>query len=317
VGSIENKNTSDTQAHDDFRAYLRNELLKRCRQNPSYSARSFARFLGIESSWLSKILRGQRPTAPDLILKLGTRIGLTPKEIENYLSKEKRNRIVQGQPASEVSRADLRDGQQFLKLAQDTFEVISDWYHVAILELMKVDGFKSDSRWIARKLGVPQVEIDIAVERLCRVNLLEIDSSTGDWKDLANGYTAHNLGPLTTSSAHREFQRQLLDISTSALKTEPIEKRDHSSMVMAIDPKDLEKAKGIIDRFRHEMSQFLESNSAKSEVYALQIGLFPLSSEPVSAGKRIVGDGKLKSEGTTKSENTKANVNLKRNRNEN
>ena len=41
-----------------LQAFLKEHFDKRKRKNPRYSIRSFAKFLGVESSTLSKILKG-------------------------------------------------------------------------------------------------------------------------------------------------------------------------------------------------------------------------------------------------------------------
>ena len=47
---------------------------------------------------------------------------------------------------------------EYQQLQMDTFRVISDWYHFGILELTYLKSFKSDPRWIAKALGITEIE---------------------------------------------------------------------------------------------------------------------------------------------------------------
>jgi plasmid maintenance system antidote protein VapI len=76
----------ETMKHSaDFRTYLRAELIKRTKHNPKYSLRAFARSLNVQSGFLSKILLGQRRVTEATVQKFGVKLGLSPREIENFL----------------------------------------------------------------------------------------------------------------------------------------------------------------------------------------------------------------------------------------
>src|SRR5690242_4562906 len=74
------------QAPMEFRSLLQQELIERCRKNPSYSLRSFARALGVQAPTLSHLLRGKRPLTPKQIRKLGQALALSPGDIERFVS---------------------------------------------------------------------------------------------------------------------------------------------------------------------------------------------------------------------------------------
>ena len=55
-----NKPDMDLGLAQNFQTCLRNELERRCKANPAYSLRAFAKFLGVDPSFLSKVLSGKR-----------------------------------------------------------------------------------------------------------------------------------------------------------------------------------------------------------------------------------------------------------------
>jgi uncharacterized protein (TIGR02147 family) len=172
--------------------------------------------------------------------------------------------------------SDTVDREEFQQITLDTFAIISDWYHYAILELIRVRNFKGDAQWIAKALGITKSEVNIAIERLERVGLLEI-TKNGRWVDCsANGH-ATNINGTFTSAASKKLQKQVLEKSIQALMEIPIEKRNHTSATFAMSPKDLPMAIEKIKKFRRKLGMQLESNPKPTQVYQLGISLYPIT----------------------------------------
>jgi plasmid maintenance system antidote protein VapI len=72
----------------DFRSFLQNELDKRCKKNPRFSLRAFARTLEVEPSALSKILHGKRALTPKMLMRMANQLGLPEQEIERFTNKQ-------------------------------------------------------------------------------------------------------------------------------------------------------------------------------------------------------------------------------------
>ncbi|MGE3973032.1 MAG: TIGR02147 family protein [Bdellovibrionales bacterium] len=258
------KTEAALQQPKDFRLLLQKELVQRCKRNPRYSLRTFATFLDIEPSRLSKVLRGQRPISNELLQRLAEKLKLNPSEIESYKIRSS------GSNKSDVEEADYQ------QISLDTFEIIADWKHYAILELMKLKSFKPEIPWIAKKLNLSVLEITAFIERLERVGILEI-SEKDVWTDLSNGFTSHILGPNYTTYGHRKSQEEILNMAVHALHNVAFEYRDQTSMMMATSYKKIEKAKKMITKFRRELTAFLEDTDEKDSIYQLGISLFPLT----------------------------------------
>src|SRR3954470_23373973 len=102
----------------DFIDSLRSEFSGRLRRNPQYSLRAFAKALKLDQSLLSKILSGKRVPSAKLVNQISPLIGFGPLPMKT--DKEK----------------------SFFKLSEDMFTVLSEWYHFAILTLIKIEGAK-------------------------------------------------------------------------------------------------------------------------------------------------------------------------------
>ncbi len=253
---------SDLKQHfKDFRLLLQQELIERCRRNPKYSLRAFARALGIGPSALSDMLNGKRAITKASIERLGLALGLNLSELSQYTNNINKNQL---------------SSLAFEQITLDTFAIISDWYHYAILELMKVKNFKNDLAWLTKSLGITKSEANAAVERLLRVGLIKVDKK-GKWIDSSSGFSTNIAGSSITSAANKKLQKQVLEKSLWALETLPPSVRNHTSMTMPINPNKLPEAIERIKEFRREMCQFLENDSNLLEVYNLAISLYPIS----------------------------------------
>ncbi|MGE3973342.1 MAG: TIGR02147 family protein [Bdellovibrionales bacterium] len=259
--------TSDTTQIqvEDFRFLLQQELLKRTTKNPKYSMRAFALHLGVSSPVLSHLLAGRRPLTEKLIFKFSQSLGLPPNHVHFYISMLQKNTSSSG-----------KEAMPFSTLSLDTFHVISDWYHDAILELTHIPHFQPKHKWIARALGISVNEVSVAVERLVRLKLLSVDQNN-KWQDNSRDNTTQ-AHPDISSVALRKYQEKILELSLESLRNVPKSQRDHTSTMTAIDSSDLDEIKNRIKRFRKELSDFLQRDGIKpNQIYQLSVSYFPLT----------------------------------------
>ena len=239
-----------------FRVWFQTRFSQRCQKNQSYSLRAFARSIDLEASTVSQILSGKRAPSRKALLDICEKLSASPKDLMTI-------GILSG-PGAEMS--------DFYTLAADSFAVLADWYHFAILELTFVNGFKSDPRWIASELDVSVQEVKGAIDRLLRLGLLEMNGG----KLMKTHESVSNHVGLKSTSAHKTLQKQVLSKALSAIDETGAEDKDITSITMAIDPKNIELAREAIKNFRRELCATLE-NGNQTRVYNLAIQLYPIS----------------------------------------
>jgi uncharacterized protein (TIGR02147 family) len=250
------------QTPRDFKSVLQEELVSRTRKNSSYSLRAFAKSLGLTSSALSEMLNGKRAITYKSIEKIGIRLGMSLNKINSY-------------KVSSTSKNESQGSASFRQINIDQYSVISDWYHYAIIELLKVKGMQSNSNWISRSLSITRSVANIAIDRLVRLKLIE-------WKDknqlvdTSSGFST-NISENLTSNGSKQLQKQILEQSIDALMNVPLELRNHTSMTMAINPKHLPEAIVRLTKFRRELCEYLESQGDPLEVYQLSLSIFPIT----------------------------------------
>ncbi len=249
----------------NYRIWLQDEYTKRSRKNKNYSLRAFAQLLQMEASSVSQIISGKRNASEALLRKLCNKLGARPEVVALLVENNKK-------AGSRSKGLEITAFPEYHQLSVDVFSVIADWYHYAILELTFVKDFKSRSDWMANKLDITKAQASIAVERLCRLGLL--NKQGGVFKKTEKFLTNGRQGD--TSSAMKCLQKNVLEMGLKAIEEVPQDEKDITSMTFAINTKKMAQAKEKIKNFRREMALLMEDGN-QDRVYHLGIQLYPVS----------------------------------------
>ncbi|HEX2949185.1 MAG TPA: TIGR02147 family protein [Armatimonadota bacterium] len=255
----------------DYRSRLVTELSQRIRKNPRYSLRAFARSLTLSPAYLSRLMSGKLPLTIPVARKIIEQLPLDEESANGFLQsamdqkeqrvRKTRKKALFGPPTTKMKT-----------LSEDVFEVISSWYHYAIIELTRIKRFRNDPGWIAEKLSITKEQAGAALDRLIRLGIIRQDSD-GALKKTDNWFTTTHDVP---SEAIRHFHKQVLGLALRSVEEIDVSERDLSAMTFAIDPKKMFEARKMISKFRRRMAAVLSSGPA-SQVYQLSIQFFPLS----------------------------------------
>jgi uncharacterized protein (TIGR02147 family) len=251
----------------DYRQLLKMELLARVKRNPKYSLRAFARDLSISNAFLSQVLNGNRSLSDEKGLHIASLLAWDSEKTELFLKLIRIDNCKDDGLRALLSKG-LSDENDFYDLQVEKFESVSNWIHFAILELSRIRGFKSDSKWVARRLGIASLEVEDAVRRLIRLGLLK--EVQGKWVLVRNSSVAD-----APSTAIRKFHKAHLEKASFAIERQPPDRRHFSGITTAINPKQLPVAAEMIKKFRRKLMKVLETGE-KTGVYQISIQLFQL-----------------------------------------
>lgn len=237
---------------------IHRKFIEKRLRNPNYSLRSFARTLGVNSGPLSEIISRKRPLSGKMASQIVQRLDLNIEEHGRFLS-------------NTVPTKTRVKARKFHSIDVDSFAVIADWYHFAILSLLQTDDFNSDPHWIAKRLGITPSETKMALKRLQKLGFI---------KKNGGGFVRMHAGLATTtdvpSSALRASHRQALEQCLRSLDEVPAHLRDITSVTFPVDPARLPEAKQMLQKFRRKFLAIMESGP-KKEVYHLELCLVPLT----------------------------------------
>jgi uncharacterized protein (TIGR02147 family) len=260
------------QTMQSYREILKNEFEQRNLKNARYSLRSFARDLGLSPSRLSEVLNGRYGLSRKASEDIADKLSFSKTEKERFCDLVDLSHA-RSKTKKELARLRLKKNiLKYKTMELDAFRVISDWHHLAILELTYLDHFKNDSTLIGKTLGISPSVVESAIDRLKKVGLI---------KEKAGNLVATEdfsaIGDDKPSLAVKNFHKQIMERALSALFVQSFEERDFSSVVMAISKSKLPQAKDLIRKFKKEFSTLVTDTTSKDSVYCLGIQFFDLA----------------------------------------
>lgn len=245
----------------NYQKFLKQQLDIKKSKNPSYSLRAYAQWLGMSPAHLSQVMSGIRPMTNKVSLKIVEKFNFSPSEKIEFF--ESVHRV--------ILEENIKKDDEFFLIKEDEFKLISDWYHFAILSCFDLAGSSAKHEWLAKKLSLDVKVIDQAIERLLRMNIIA----------KKNGKYIQIKKPIRTTTdvpvaAIRKYHAKNLEIARDKMESVEVDKREFTSITMAINPKKLKIAKELLTDFKRRLADLLEVGE-KSEVYTFSAQLFPLT----------------------------------------
>ncbi len=264
------------QSPSDF---LRALFLDRKERNLLYSTRAFARDLGMSQALVSLVMNGKRPLTIKHATQISVLLGFSKDRAESFIESTLLALPSNAKIAKRLRQAKLKGVTHtpaYKNYELERFKAISQWYHLAILDLTTTKNFRSEMDWIARRLGISALEARDAVTRLLDMGLLEQKAGKFS-KSSKQIYFATKR----SETAVRSFHQQMIGKALEQLqKTDDasFDARHISSMTMAIPKSSLPLAKERIQKFQQELAALLCTGEC-DEVYQLNVQMFPLTKQ--------------------------------------
>ncbi len=255
-----------------WRDVLRSELERRSRKNPRYSLRAFAKSLEVDAAALWRVLSGRRALSLVTARTIADKLGFGAEAKKLFLASVAKER--EGKKLEAVTPGATTPSAA-TALPEALFDAIGDWEHFAILEMSYLGdgtGVEDDPDFIARRLGVTPAVARTALERLLFAGLLEAHGGKLRKKERE----LHVPAPRLPGAALRRHQTQLLEKARAAVDGEKAARRAYTTLILPTDPRRLETARRMIEDFAWQLCRHL-SDGARTDVYALTIGLCPLT----------------------------------------
>lgn len=258
----------------EHRDYLKREFRARVQRRPLYSQRAFARDLGLSPSSLTDYLKGNIRLSFGRIHQIGKTIGLNPEQSQHWAD------LIEAQHARDEMtkalaqlRVKARLQAQSHSLTVEQYQVISDWYHFAYLEMIEMDSAKySNPKVAAAALGIPLRTLKSAIQRLqaggflrtLKIGHFEVDPAT-------------QIGDQVPARAICDHHVQILKKVEASMDTQPMHRRVNSSTFVALPKAQVPK---LVEELRSAAFRILEpyiqasQNQPKEELFCLSLHLF-------------------------------------------
>ena len=264
----------------DYRAFLSDSLDYIQSKNPKYSATAFVRQAGFgENSrgYFNLIMNKKRNLSSSTILGFAKTLKLNEKEtyyFENLVyynqATTEKEKILYFERISKIMKGKTSAAFELLKSQYNYF---SNWYMVAIRELVVLKNFKEDYEWVSKKLRnkVSKKDFQEAVADLMNLGLLKREANGKliqseefiQFTDTSMNYTVVNV-----------LHSQFLDLAKESLNDDPYESRSASCVVLATEKENFSKIREEIKAFRaHILNKYGTTTQATDCVLNLGIQL--------------------------------------------
>jgi uncharacterized protein (TIGR02147 family) len=263
--------------YTDYRLYLRDYYEEQKTKNPAFSYRYFARKAGFNSSGLYKdIVDGRTGITRSLILRFATAMKLSPKQQEYFET------LVYFNEAKTVEEKKLYferlmkyHNSKAFRVDASQYKYYSNWYYIAVRELLAIGNFKDDYAAIAQTLN-PSIRSEQAkksIEVLKKLGLIQKDKN-GCYRSVDKILTT---GPDIKSLAIANFQKNMMEMAKEAIDRHAAQHRNISTVTFSVSGDTYNDIKAELDACRKKILGMVERSENEDRVCQLNMQLFPLT----------------------------------------
>jgi len=260
----------------DYRDFLKDFYQEKKSRSSFFSYHIFASQVGLDTSYLAKVIMKKRHLAGDSILKVAQYCGLDGRDAECFetlvhFGKAKTER----QSRLYFERILSMKDTPSRALLCDQYEYYTKWYYSAIRSVLEYFDFRGDYALLGKQLN-PSIgarEARKAVRLLIRLELIREDES-GRYMQTD---TAITTGPQWNSAAINAFQEETIGLAREAIARHPKATRDISTITMAITGEQFAEIKERIREFRASLIKYVNEDTSPDRVYHMNIQLVPLT----------------------------------------
>ena len=272
--------------YDNYREFLSDWFSWKKSSSPSYSGAVFARKAGLSAhTLLGMTVRGQRNLSHDTIraftraLELKTREALFFEKL--VLFNQSRSGEDKAYYLEQLLSVSQGNGKRLLTKIKNHARYFSNWYVVAIKELVACEGFNADPEWIVERLKnkISRKQAQEAFTLLLDLGMLKEEISKDGQNKFLVVHPSLDIDPGHVDFAVRNFHRDFLDRSKRAIDEESMDERELSSLTMPVTEEDLPLLRAKIKEFRKNLNlQFpVSKNSPRKHVVAINMQFLVLT----------------------------------------
>ena len=244
-----------------------------------FSYRAFSKLAGFSSpSFISQVVQGNKNLSNKGIHGLAMAMKLTARERDFFENLVFFNQAKTHDEKNHYFKkiCSFKEFTEAHQISYDQYEYLSQWYNVAIRELIALPDFKMNLFWISKKLK-PNITVTQAkqtIELLQRLQLITQDEK-GKWT-VTNSHlkTEHDIMIETSAS---NFHYEMITRARESLDHDQTT-RDISSLTMSISEDQYKHIKGMVAELRDQIQKYLSENpQAPIKVIQLNHQIFSLT----------------------------------------
>ncbi|MBK9578970.1 MAG: TIGR02147 family protein [Fibrobacterota bacterium] len=259
----------------EYRDFLKDAYEERRKLQPYFSYRFIGNKVGMDSSYLTRLLQKKLHLGDDLVDRMAHAFGLHDESLEYF-----RNLVSFNKSKNDAQARVFHDqlmrlrGVGYRIVREDQEDYFTNWIHAALRSLLDYHPFDGDFEALGAAL-FPPVSGEEAKQSVYLLERLGMARRTESGYEILD----HHLhsGDNWRNDAIKTFQKSTMDLAARSLDEIPPSLRDISTMTMNIDTETLGDLKVMVREFQENVAKLVESAPTSDRVYQLNIQLFPLS----------------------------------------
>lgn len=258
----------------DYRRLIELELEKRIARNPSYSLRAFARDVSISPSRLSEVLKNKNGLSLKNASIIAHELKLNDKEKDYFITSVRSQHARSAREKKEaLAKLNLLEKKiPVKKIKTDESKIISNWHHLAILELFNLRNFKLNIKYVQDNLNIPKEAALDAIKRLKKLEWIRNINSEWITEEAFRSFTSQ-----VPSEAIRNYHKSIIKEATNAIDKQTIHERNLQSLILSISKEQIPEAFAELEKFCIDFNQKYSAQKNNGEkIYALAIQFFNL-----------------------------------------
>lgn len=260
----------------DYRDYMKEAFEERKAGMPLYSYRMLAEVLGLDTSYVFRIIQKDAHLPARCQSRAIEYLGLSGRSSEYFvlLVAYARERNPKARQEILENAMALRDVAR-RRLADAEVAYFQDWWVVVLRSVLEIVEGRMVPQELANRLSppVPEREVARAIELLQELGLV---------KRVASGRLALSDTHLTIGTgiekvqAVRHHQRQILNLAAESLERFPPERRDVSTLTFAVDETCSIQIREMLRECRRQIQKCIEDAKRPDRVMQLAMAFFPV-----------------------------------------
>lgn len=260
----------------DYRDFLKDYYDRKKVEMPFYSYRMMGDKLGLDSSYLYRVLQKKQhlpahalPAAKDILALSGREAEYFDLLFSAAVTKDKNKReeiMAKALALRDVDRHSLQAAE--LKL-------LENWWIPAVRAYLDLNGGVVNIKQIAREICPPITEAQAqeAIDTLLEVGLV---------KKMASGRLALTEAHLTVGGPEKraaigKFQKQVLALASDSIDNLPAEERNISTLTLSVDQACFDDLRDMLREFRRLVQKRVDSAKNTDRVMQLSMAFYPVA----------------------------------------
>lgn len=262
--------------YGDYREFLRDSYLMKKGENPVVTHKYMGSKVGYNASgYFTQVVKGRINISLEMAHGFASFFGLTKKEAEYFEAL-----VLFNQARSHNEKKTYYEKMISFKeasaktLAPDQYEYFSNWYNIAVRELLYIYRFSGNYEELARLVqpSITPEQARQAIAVLERVGLIR--KGEGGAYQITD---RHITSGFAESPAAGNYIRNSLEMAKQSLDNVPRNERELSSITISISKDGYDEITKELQDFRNRIRSIIEKHSNPDRGYQFSFQVYPIT----------------------------------------